>query len=63
MSNTCREAKPVICVSHLGLHLPELRLFGAVHLAVYDQDVRETSDVTCLHLQQATNTHTVPERC
>lgn len=38
-------------VAYLGLNLPEFSLFAAVHLTVYHQNIWETSNVACLHLQ------------
>lgn len=36
--------------SYLSLHLPELSLFGTVHLTVDDQNIWQTSNVARLHL-------------
>lgn len=40
-----------IGVNYLCLDLPEFCLFRAVHLTVDDQNIRETSNVSCLHLR------------
>lgn len=38
-------------VTYLRLNLPEFSLFSTVHLTVDDQNVWQTSNVACLHLQ------------
>lgn len=47
----CVLVQTTMRVTYLGLDLPKFSLFGAVHLTVDDQDVRQTSDVARLHLQ------------
>lgn len=46
--------------AYLRLNPPKLRLFGAVHLTVDDQDIGEAADVASLHLKRRKNAQFYP---